>query len=96
MSAADPVPDPDILIDGQHHELINFLTNSRDMRQAARSSLKQAAYTGSGALAGGFLLGPIGGMVGGIAGSIIGFVKSDGYDGALLTIYKLPETEKKP
>jgi hypothetical protein len=75
---ADPVPDPDILIDGQHHELINFLTNSRDMRQAARSSLKQAAYAGSGALAGGFLLGPIGGMVGGIAGSIISFVKSDG------------------
>ena len=48
-----------------------------------------------GALAGGFLLGPIGGMVGGICGSIIGFVQSDNYDGALLAICKLDEPQKK-
>ncbi len=34
-------------------------------------------------------------MVGGICGSIIGFVKSDNYDGALLTICKLDEGQKK-
>eukprot|EP00339_Tiarina_fusa_P024873 CAMPEP_0117037706 /NCGR_PEP_ID=MMETSP0472-20121206/26584_1 /TAXON_ID=693140 ORGANISM="Tiarina fusus, Strain LIS" /NCGR_SAMPLE_ID=MMETSP0472 /ASSEMBLY_ACC=CAM_ASM_000603 /LENGTH=150 /DNA_ID=CAMNT_0004747739 /DNA_START=74 /DNA_END=529 /DNA_ORIENTATION=- len=92
--AAEPIPDPD-LVDGQHHELINFLTNSRDMRKAARSSVKQAAFAGSGAIAGGFLLGPVGGMVGGIAGSIIGFIKADDYDGALLAICKLPEDQKQ-
>jgi hypothetical protein len=90
----DDYPDRDV-VDAQHNELISFLTKSKEMRQAARSSVKQAAYAGSGALAGGFLMGPVGGMVGGIAGSIIGFVKSDNYDGALLTIGKLPEEEKK-
>lgn len=52
-------------------------------------------FNSGGALAGGFLLGPIGGMVGGICGSIIGFVQSDNYDGALLTISKLDEQQKK-
>ena len=48
-----------------------------------------------GALAGGFLLGPVGGLVGGVFGSIIGFIQSDNYDGALLAICKLDEGQKK-
>jgi len=48
-----------------------------------------------GALAGGVLLGPVGGLIGGIAGSIIGFLNSDGYDGALMSISKLDDGEKK-
>jgi hypothetical protein len=54
--AADPIPDIGI----QHDELIDYLTNSRDMRKTAKSSMKQAMYAGGAALAGGFLLGPIG------------------------------------
>jgi hypothetical protein len=92
--AADAIPDPS-LYNTQHNELIDFLTNSGEMRQAAKSSLKQAAYAGTGALAGGFLLGPVGGMVGGIFGSIIGFVKADDYDGAILAICKLEDEQKK-
>jgi hypothetical protein len=97
--AADPIPDPSLfdssLVDSQHSELIDFLTNSRDMRQSAKSSFKQAAYAGGAAMAGGFLLGPVGGLVGGIVGSIIGFVKSDNYDGAILGICKLDVVQKK-
>ena len=94
--AADPFPDLDeTTLNAQHNELIQFLTNSREMRQTARSSLKQAAWAGSGALAGGFLLGPVGGMVGGIVGSVVGFIKADEYDGAVLEICKLDETHKK-
>ena len=92
--AAEPIPDPN-LVDAQHNELIDFLTNSREMRQTAKSSLKQAAYASGGALAGGFLLGPVGGMVGGIFGSIIGFVKADNYDGAILSVCKLDSAHKK-
>lgn len=92
--AADPIPEPS-LVDSQHQELIDFLSNSQDMRRAAKSSLKQAAYAGGAALAGGFLLGPVGGMVGGIAGSVIGFLKSDDYDGAILSISKLDDSQKQ-
>ena len=92
--AEEPIPGPS-LTDTQHNELINFLTNSRDMRQAAKSSLKQAAYAGGAAMAGGFLLGPVGGMVGGIAGSIIGFFKSDNYDGSILAICKVDDAQEQ-
>lgn len=46
-------------------------------------------------MAGGFLLGPVGGLVGGIAGSILGFLQSDEYDGAVMTICKLDDEQKK-
>lgn len=92
--AAEPIPDPSV-ISFQHQELIDFLTNSRDMRETAKSSFKQAAYAGGAALAGGMLLGPVGGMIGGIAGSIIGFLKADDYDGALLAICKLDNVQKQ-
>ena len=133
--AGDPIPDPNVF-ELQHNELVQFLTNSREMRRTAKSSFKQAAYAGGeffvysallvgyfvallvcclsfflshadvatsivpfstlgGAIAGGFLLGPVGGMVGGIVGSIIGFFQSDNYDGALLAICKLDEAQKK-
>ena len=92
--AGDPIPDPN-LYNVQHNELIDFLTNSRDMRQTAKSSMKQAAYAGGGALAGGFLLGPVGGMVGGIFGSILGFLKAGDYDGAVLQIVKLEPDHKR-
>jgi hypothetical protein len=92
--AADPIPDPNF-INIQHNGLIEFLTNSRDMRQTAKSSMKQAAYAGGAALAGGFLLGPVGGMVGGIFGSIVGFLKADDYDGAVLHISKLDQGQQR-
>jgi hypothetical protein len=92
--AAEPIPCPS-LAGIQHNELIDFLTNSRDMRQTAKSSLKQAAYAGGAAMAGGFLLGPIDGLVGGIAGSIIGFLKSDDYDGAILAVCKLDAAQQQ-
>jgi hypothetical protein len=49
--AADPMPDlgdpmPDLGFDTQHHELVQFLTNSREMRETARHSFKQAAFAG--------------------------------------------------
>lgn len=90
--AADPIPDPSGF---QHSELVDFLMHSRDMRQTARSSMKQAAYAGGAALAGGFMLGPVGGMVGGIVGSVVGFFKADDYDGAVLHLSKLDEVHKK-
>lgn len=92
--AADPIPNPS-MVDSQHAELIDFLTTSREMRQTAKSAVKQSLYAAGGALTGGFLLGPIGGLVGGIAGSIVGFVQSDNYDGALLAISKLEDSRKK-
>lgn len=43
--AGDPIPDPSVF-DIQHNELVDFLSNSREMRQTAKSSFKQAAYAG--------------------------------------------------
>lgn len=43
--AGDPIPDLGD-VDSQHNELVDFLQNSREMRQTAKSSLKQAAYAG--------------------------------------------------
>ena len=62
---------------------MTFLTGNNQMRNTARSALKQGMWAAGGATMGGMVGGPIGGMVGGIAGSIIGFVKSDPYDGML-------------
>jgi len=42
--AGDPIPDPNF--ETQHGELVDFLTNSREMRRTAKSGLKQAAYAG--------------------------------------------------
>lgn len=94
MDNYEPVPDLSV-IDAQHQDLMNFLTNNSDMRAAAKSSIKQGLYAGGGAVAGGFLLGPVGGLVGGIVGSIAGFFKSEDYDGAVLTLVKLPEPQKR-
>jgi hypothetical protein len=92
--AADPIPDPSF-IGIQHNELIDYLTNSVDMRKTAKSSMKQAMYAGGAALAGGFLLGPLGGMVGGIVGSVFGFLKADDYDGAVLCVSKLDSDNQR-
>jgi len=90
---------PDIHADAQsrddeyyndtHSELIRFLTQSHEMRAAARSALKQSIWAGTGAFTGSILGGPIGGLVGGVAGSIVGYMRSDEYDGALLQIINL-------
>lgn len=88
--AGDPIPEPSEF----YGELIQFLTESRGMRQTAKSSLKQSLYAGGGALAGGVLLGPVGGLVGGVAGSVVGFLKSDNYDGIILHLSKL-ETQQQ-
>jgi len=68
---------------------MDFLSNNEDMRVAAKSSIKQGLWAGSGAVAGGAVLGPVGGMIGGIVGSIVGYYKSDPYDGAMKAIYAL-------
>lgn len=81
----DPLPEPNEL----HSELIRFLTESREMRQTAKSALQQGLWAGGGAVAGGLLLGPVGGMVGGITGSIVGYLKSDNYDGLVLQLSKV-------
>jgi hypothetical protein len=45
--AGDPIPDPSIFgFHNQHNDLVEFLSNSREMRETARSSLKQAAFAG--------------------------------------------------
>ena len=50
--AADPIPDlgdmDDIGIRSYHNDLVEFLTNSKEMRETARSSVKQAAFAGGG------------------------------------------------
>ena len=95
--AADPIPDPvgEESFDARYTTLMEFLSTSRPMRETATSSFKQSLWVGSGAMAGGMLLGPVGGFVGGIAGSIIGYVKSSDYDGALVHLCKLDPSSKK-
>lgn len=78
----------------RHRELMQFLTDNSQMRDTARSALKQAAWSGGGAVAGGLLLGPIGGLLGGIAGSVVGFVQSNPYDGVVQHLGQLPEQHR--
>jgi hypothetical protein len=91
----EPIPEPAGDIDARYSTLMEFLTQSSEMRNIARSSFKQALWSGAGAMSGGLLFGPVGGLVGGIAGSIIGFAKSPSYDGAMVHLCGLPEEEKK-
>lgn len=92
--ASDPIPDPDIA-DIRYNTLMDYLSNSREMREVATSSLRQAMWAGSGALVGGFLLGPVGGLVGGISGSLVGFARSPSYDGMLVQLCQLNDEQKK-
>jgi len=85
--AADDVPNMDSQL--QYRELMEFLTTNRDMRKAATGSVKQGLCAAGGAIAGGFILGPVGGLVGGIGGSIYGFLTASNYDGALVQIMQL-------
>lgn len=86
----DDIPDiPDIPTSEYHSELMRFLSESSDMRNTARGTLKQTAMAGGGAMAGSLLLGPVGGLVGGIVGSVAGFLYSDGYDGVLVSMTNL-------
>lgn len=87
---SDGIRDPDM----QYTELMEFLTNNHDMRKAAKGSLQQALYAGSGTLAGGMLLGPVGGLVGGVAGSLVGYFRADDYDGAVQQILQLEGARK--
>mmetsp|Transcript_18752 Transcript_18752/g.30227 ORF Transcript_18752/g.30227 Transcript_18752/m.30227 type:complete len:152 (+) Transcript_18752:279-734(+) len=93
--AADPIPEPAGDIDLRYATLMDFLSNSSEMRHAAKSSFKQALWSGAGAMAGGLCFGPVGGLVGGVAGSLIGFAKTPDYDGAVILLTKLDETEKR-
>lgn len=95
--AGDPIPDPvgEADFDARYTTLMEFLSTSGPMREAASSSFKQSLWAGSGAMAGGMLMGPVGGLVGGIAGSVIGYAKSSDYDGALVQLCKLDQTSKK-
>ncbi len=80
--------------DVHYSELMRFLSESHSMRETAKSSMKQSLFAASGAFAGSFIGGPVGGLVGGIAGSVIGFIKSDDYDGAIVSLTRL-EGERK-
>lgn len=93
--AAEPVPDIPRSTEMQYRELMQFLTESRDMRKAAQGSLKQGLCAAGGAAAGGFVLGPVGGLVGGIGGSIYGFLTAGDYDGAVVQIMKLEKEEQQ-
>jgi hypothetical protein len=95
--AGDPIPEPsgDIDIDGQYTTLMDYLSNSNDMRKLAKSSFQQALWSGAAAMAGGVFFGPVGGLVGGITGSIVGFMKTPDYDGMVLVLCKLDEPQKK-
>ena len=95
--AGDPIPEPsgDIDIDGQYTTLMDYLSNSNDMKKLAKSSFQQAMWSGAGAMTGALLLGPVGGLVGGITGSIVGFMKTPDYDGIVLHLCKLDEPNKK-
>ena len=77
-----------------HASLMQWLTESDDMRKTAKSSLKQSIYAGGGAFAGSFIGGPVGGLIGGVAGSIVGFLKSDDYDGLLLAVSKIDDVHR--
>ena len=48
--AADPMPDlgdmDDVGVRSYHNDLVEFLRNSKEMRETARSSVKQAAFAG--------------------------------------------------
>jgi len=78
-----------------HSELVRFLTESQEMRIAAKSSLKHSLWAGAGAFAGAMMLGPVGGLVGGVAGSVAGFLQSDPYDGAVLAIIKIQGQQRQ-
>jgi hypothetical protein len=91
--ASDPIPDLDTEMG--YRELLAFLNESPDFRQAARSSLQQGLYSGGGAVAGGLILGPVGGLLGGIVGSIVGFNKSDSYDGVMYQLRQLPPAQQR-
>lgn len=92
-AAAEDVPGP--TTEFQYRELMQFLTESGDMRKAAQGSVKQGLCAAGGAIAGGFVLGPVGGLVGGIGGSIYGFLTAGDYDGALVQIMKLESEQQK-
>lgn len=91
--AAEDVPNP--ATEFQYRELMQFLTESHEMRNAARGSVKQGLCAAAGAIAGGFVLGPVGGLVGGIGGSIYGFLTASDYDGALVQIMKLERDQQE-
>lgn len=92
--AADPIPDPGI-DDARYNTLMDYLSNSNEMRATAKSSFKQALWAGSGAMFGGLLMGPVGGLVGGVAGSLVGFVRSPNYDGMVVQLCRLDDDQKK-
>jgi hypothetical protein len=92
---AEPIPEPAGDIDARYSTLMEFLTESNEMRNVAKSSFKQALWSGAGAMSGGLLFGAVGGLIGGIAGSVVGFLKTPSYDGALVHLCGLPEEEKK-
>ena len=83
--ADEPIPGPE----GMYSELIRFLRESGDMRNTAKSSIRQSLWAGGGALMGGLLLGPVGGLVGGVTGSLVGFFQTVDYDGILVQIMNL-------
>ena len=91
--AADDVPGP--TAEYQYKELMQFMTESGEMRKAAQGSVKQGLCAAGGAIAGGMILGPVGGLVGGIGGSIYGFMTATDYDGMMVQILKLESDQQK-
>ena len=90
----DPIPDIDV--DDNHYSvLMQFLQNSRAMKETAQGSLRQGLICGGSAVTGGLLLGPLGGLVGGVAGSIYGFLTSPNYEGVIQQFVQMEDTEQR-
>jgi hypothetical protein len=87
----NPIPN----MDNHYDTLMQFLTESDDMRKTATGSLKQGFFAGGGAVVGGILLGPVGGLVGGITGSLVGYFQAPDYNGMVQHITGLEDQRKQ-
>mmetsp|Transcript_14150 Transcript_14150/g.17878 ORF Transcript_14150/g.17878 Transcript_14150/m.17878 type:complete len:147 (+) Transcript_14150:275-715(+) len=90
----DDIPNIPTYDDEYQSELMNFLSQSSEMRNTAKGALKQSLFSAGGAFAGAFIAGPVGGLVGGVVGSVTGFMNSSDYDGAIVAITNL-EPERR-
>lgn len=92
----DGIPNMDDMTNQQHYQVVmDFLQNNKSMKQTATNSLRQGLITGSSAMAGGLLLGPIGGLVGGIVGSIYSFTSTPQYDGIIQQMIHMEDIQKR-
>jgi len=77
-----------------HSELLRFLSESNDMKQALKGSIKQGLYSFAGTVAGGLLLGPAGALAGSLIGAGAGYARSEDYDGIIVAVSELDEEHR--